>query len=103
MIKVTVLYPNTPGHQFDATYYFEKHIPLVQAKLGAALKRVEVDQGVAGGTPGASASYLYMFHMNFDSVDAFQAAFGPHADAIFGDVPKYTNLQPVIQISEVKR
>lgn len=43
-----------------------------------------------------------MFLMNFDSVEAFQAAFAPHADAIFADVPKYTDIQPVIQISDVK-
>jgi uncharacterized protein (TIGR02118 family) len=41
-------------------------------------------------------------HLAFDSVDAFQAAFGPHAAAIMGDIPNYTNVQPVVQISEVK-
>jgi len=35
-------------------------------------------------------------------VDAFQKAFGPHADAIMGDIPNYTDIQPVIQLNEVK-
>jgi uncharacterized protein (TIGR02118 family) len=34
-------------------------------------------------------------------VEAFQSAFGPHAEAILADVPNYTNTTPVIQISEV--
>ena len=43
-----------------------------------------------------------MGHLYFDSVEAFQAAFGPHAETILADIPNYTNIQPVIQVSEVK-
>ena len=38
----------------------------------------------------------------FDSVDAFQQSFGPHAEEILGDLPNFTNVQPTIQISEIK-
>jgi len=37
-----------------------------------------------------------------DSVEAFQAASSLHMEAIMADVPNYTNLQPIIQIGEVK-
>jgi uncharacterized protein (TIGR02118 family) len=43
-----------------------------------------------------------MAHLAFDSVDAFQAAFGPHAEAIMDDIPNYSNVQ-FVQISEVKK
>jgi uncharacterized protein (TIGR02118 family) len=43
-----------------------------------------------------------MGHLLFDSVEAFQAAFGPNAQAISADIPNYTDIRPVIQISEVK-
>ena len=33
---------------------------------------------------------------------AFQTAFGPHAGALMEDIPNYTDIQPTIQISEVK-
>ena len=36
-----------------------------------------------------------------DSVDSFQAGFGPHAKEILADIPNYTDLSPVLQISEV--
>jgi hypothetical protein len=36
------------------------------------------------------------------SVEAFQTAFTQHAQEIMADVPNYTNLQPIIQVSEVK-
>jgi hypothetical protein len=40
--------------------------------------------------------------MLLDSVEAFQNAFIPHAAEIQGDIPRYTNVAPSIQISEVK-
>ena len=102
MIKLSVFYPNEEGKKFDMTYYFNKHIPLVQRKLGGALKSAAVEQGLSGATPGSRATYLLMAHMYFDSVEVFQTAFGPHAQTIMGDIPNFTNIQPVIQISEVK-
>jgi uncharacterized protein (TIGR02118 family) len=42
-----------------------------------------------------------MCHIHCDSVEAFNAAFGPHAKEILADVPNYTDLQPVMQISDV--
>jgi hypothetical protein len=35
VIKVSVLYPNTAGCKFDMGYYLDKHMPMVQQKLGA--------------------------------------------------------------------
>jgi len=43
-----------------------------------------------------------MAHLLFDSVQAFQGAFGPHADSIMADILNYTDIQPILQISEVK-
>jgi len=102
MIKVSVLYPNEEGKKFDAGYYFNKHIPMLRNKLGAACKGLAVEQGLAGAVPGSRPTYIVMFHLYFDSVEAFQTAFSPHAQAIMGDIPNYTNIQPTIQISEVK-
>jgi uncharacterized protein (TIGR02118 family) len=83
-------------------YYCTKHMPMVQQKLGAACKRVEIDQGLGGPTPGSPPTYSALCHLYFDSVPAFQAAFGPHTDEIMGDIPNYTNVQPIVQVSELK-
>jgi uncharacterized protein (TIGR02118 family) len=103
MIKVTVMYPNNEGSTFDMTYYCETHIPMVRQKLGAALKGVAVEQGISGEEPGSRAPYLALGHLLFESVEAFQTAFGPHAEEFERDIPNYTNTQPTIQISEVKK
>ena len=52
MIKVGVFYPNNAGSKFDMKYYLEKHIPMVQQKVGSALKHVTVEQGVGGRHAG---------------------------------------------------
>ena len=56
MIIVSVLYPNGPKARFDIDYYTRKHMPMVQERLGTPLRRVVVEQGIAGGAPGAARS-----------------------------------------------
>jgi uncharacterized protein (TIGR02118 family) len=102
MIKVSVFYPSAKGKRFDMEYYCAKHMPLVQQKLGAACKSIAVEQGLSGIAPGSEPTYIAVGHMYFDSVEEFQAAFGPHAEALMRDIPNYTNIEPVIEISEVK-
>ena len=101
MIKVSVMYPHTPGSRFDHAYYRDKHMPLVAARMGAACKRYTVDKGMAGGAPGSAPTYVAMCHIFCDSVESFQASFGPHTKEIMADIANYTDLKPVIQISDV--
>ncbi len=101
MIKVSVMYPNTPGARFDHDYYRDTHMPLVKAKMGDSCHHYTIDKGLAGGAPGSPAVYVGMCHIYSESLAAFQAGFGPNAAAILGDIPNYTDLQPVMQISEV--
>jgi uncharacterized protein (TIGR02118 family) len=102
MITVSVFYPHKKGSKFDMDYYINSHIPMVGEKLGAALKGVSMEQGMGGPEPGSRPIYKVMIHLLFDSVEAFQGAFGPNAGAIMADIPNYTDIEPVIQISEVK-
>jgi uncharacterized protein (TIGR02118 family) len=102
MIRVNVLYPNKSDATFDMAYYLGKHMPMVREKLGAALKGETIDQGLSGGQPGTPAPYRVILALQFDSVDAFERAFVPVAAEIQGDIPRYTNIEPTIQISEVK-
>ncbi len=102
MIRVSVLYPMGEGKKFDATYYLQKHMPLVRERLGkAGLVRAEVDKGIAGGAPGAPAPYVYIAHLYFNSIADFQKAMAVHGKEIMGDVPNYTNIPLQVQISEI--
>jgi uncharacterized protein (TIGR02118 family) len=101
MIKVSVMYPNTPNARFDHDYYRDTHMPMVKAKMGDSCKSYTVDKGIAGGAPDTPPTYVGMCHIFCDSVEAFQAGFGPHAPEILADIKNYTDLTPIIQISEV--
>jgi uncharacterized protein (TIGR02118 family) len=101
VIKVSVMYPYSAGVRFDHTYYRDKHMPMVKSRMGDLLKTYAVDKGIAGGAPGTDPVYIAMAHLFCDSVEAFQAGFGPHLAEIMGDIPNYTDVTPVIQISEV--
>ena len=100
-IKVSVMYPDGPGKTFDMDYYTSKHFPMVKSLMGDAILSTEIDKGIAGGAPGTSATYQAVGYMYFESMESFQKAMAPNGAQIMGDVPNYTNIEPVIQISEV--
>jgi uncharacterized protein (TIGR02118 family) len=66
-------------------------MPLVKARMGEACKYYAVDKGLAGGVPGAPVTYVGTCHIFYDSIEAFQAGFGPHAQKIMADIPNYTD------------
>lgn len=101
MIKVTVMYPNAPDARFDMKYYVTHHLPMVRDRCAPACRSIAAESGVAGGNPGSPAPFIAVGHLTFDSLAAFQSAFGPHAAEIMADIPNYTNTKPTIQISEV--
>lgn len=102
MIKVSVIYPNQPGTKFDVEYYVGRHIPMVGSLLGpAGLRKAEVERGIGSGAPGEPAPFHAAAHLYFDSVEDFNRAFGPNAERILGDIPNYTDVNPLVQISEL--
>lgn len=101
MIKISVMYPHSPTVRFDHEYYRDRHMPMVKQLMGDLLRRYTIDKGLAGGAPGAPPVYVAVGHLYCESVDAFQAGFGPHSKEILADIPNYTDASPVIHISEV--
>jgi len=101
MIKVSVMYQNGPGVRFDHEYYREKHLPLIKRRMGAALKYYTIDRGLSGRTAQAPAMFVGMSHLLCDSLETYHSAHDPHAAEISGDIRNFTDVTPVIQISEV--
>jgi uncharacterized protein (TIGR02118 family) len=102
MIKVTVFYANGEDKYFDSAYYCEKHMTMVQGRCGSALKGIAVEYGMSGMAPGSPALFLAMGHLYFETMEAFQSSCLPHLNEFVADVPNYTNIEPSLQISEVK-
>jgi uncharacterized protein (TIGR02118 family) len=102
MIKVSVLYPNTPGSHFDMGYYINTHMPLAMRLLAKGLRKTEVDAGVQGARRGEPPAFFGGCQFYFDSIDAFVDAWTPAAAEITADIPRYTDVAPIIQFNEVK-
>lgn len=102
MIRVTVLYPQKPDAKFDHAYYSGKHLTLVRDRLTPmGLVNLSAEKGVGTMAPGAPAPFFAAGAMTFKSLEAFQQAFGKHGQELLGDIPKFTNVEPTVQISEV--
>ena len=103
MVTVSILYPRKNGSRFDMEYYLNRHMPLSIDLLSAhpGFNGVWVERGVAGATPGAEAPYVVLCHFRFDAVESFLAAFTPHRATLQGDIATYTDIEPVIQFSDV--
>ena len=69
MVRISVLYATSEGKKFDHDYYVKTHMKLVRDRLNSfGLVRTEVDKGLAGGAPGASAPYVAIGHVYFLSL-----------------------------------
>lgn len=101
MIRLNILYPNTPGSRFDLDYYLGTHMPMSKRLLGEACKDITLERGIAGAEPGAQPAYVMSCHMLFDSIDDFMAIWAQVGEQLGGDIPNYTDVQPLIQFSEV--
>ena len=101
MIKVSVMYPHSPGVRFDHDYYRDKHLPLIKSRMGAALKYYTIDKELSAAAADVPPAYVAMCHLLCDSVEAYQSSYGPHAQEIRGDIRNFTDQTPVRQVSEV--
>ena len=93
MIRFSVLYPSGEGASFDHDYYRDHHVPLAKKTWGVDV--AEIDRGVNG-------PYVAAVHFQFASQEALAEALGSEGTAaVQGDVANYTNIEPVIQVSEI--
>ena len=93
MIKLSVMYPTTDGASFDHDYYRDHHVPLCLELWG--LDSAEIERGVDG-------PYVAAVHFRFDSVEAMSEVIShPRTAEIMSDLPNYTTITPVRQLSEI--
>jgi uncharacterized protein (TIGR02118 family) len=103
LIKVSIMYPFAEGKTFNMEYYETKHMPMVAAFLGANLVKYTIEKGLASGIPNQPLPYMAIGTFYVKRLDDYQAAIAPNRDAIRADFANYTNIAPVILVSEVVR
>jgi uncharacterized protein (TIGR02118 family) len=73
---------------------------MVTRFLGANTVRAEIRKGVAS-PDGSPASFVCLGSIWINSVEGFQSTLAQHGKEIMGDIPNYTNIQPILQLDEV--
>ena len=93
MIRLSVLYPGGEEAKFDHDYYRNRHVPMCCSAWNVG---AEIDKGING--PNVAAVHFF-----FESMDQHQARrwVAAGTGAIMADVANYTDIAPVMQISEV--
>ena len=92
MATLIVSYPVKDGSTFDAAYYRSTHIPLAEQHWAPhGLTGSEI-LDAAEGQPWAGAVLLRFRDQS--AIDAALASAG--TPAVIGDIPNFTNIEPVI-------
>lgn len=102
MYKVAILYPNGEDKTFNMDYYESRHMPMVAGFLGKNLKFYEIDKGISGRTPDDKVPFIAIGYFYISDIAAYNTAIAQNRDAIVKDFKNYTNIQPIIQISEIR-
>ncbi len=101
LIKISVMYPYAEGKTFNMEYYETKHMPMVAGYLGANLVKYTIEKGLASGIPNQPLPFMAIGTFYVKSLSDYQAAIAPNRDAIRADFANYTNVAPIILVSEV--
>jgi uncharacterized protein (TIGR02118 family) len=76
---------------------------MVAGFLGSNLVKYTIEKGIASGIPNQPLPFIAIGIFYVKNLNDYQAAIAPKRDAIRADFPNYTNIAPVILVSEVIR
>ncbi|WP_181869958.1 EthD family reductase [Halomonas sp. DQ26W] len=97
MIEVLVMYANRDGMHFDDAYYLKEHAELIKELLQSyGLNYMRFARGSDSMSPYHAVTYL-----GIDSLDSFKAAIDAIGNRLFEDIPRFTDVEPLIQVSQV--
>ncbi|WP_353722294.1 EthD family reductase [Dyadobacter sp. 676] len=103
LIKISVMYPYAEGKTFNMEYYETKHMPMVAGYLGSNLVKYTIEKGLSSGIPNQPLPYMAIGTFYVKNLSEYQKALAPNRDAIRADFANYTDVVPVILVSEVVR
>jgi uncharacterized protein (TIGR02118 family) len=101
LIKVCIMYPYAEGKTFNMEYYETKHMPMVAGYLGSNLVKYTIEKGLSSGMPNQPLPFIAIGTFYVKSLSEYQAAVSPNRETIRADFKNYTDVIPVILVSEV--
>lgn len=83
------------------TIILKKHYPLLKKYFGDSMKALALDKGESSGIANTPVPYVAIAYLYFESTADFQDVMKRNGADIMADIPKYTNITPLVQISKV--
>lgn len=101
MFIVSAIYGNSPGSRFDEKYYLFRHRPMVEELLQPfGLKGLRILKGAASLNE-QDLPFRIIAEMHFETREGFEQGMAQHGETVLGDAPNYTDIEPILQVSEV--
>jgi uncharacterized protein (TIGR02118 family) len=102
VFRITAVYPHTHGSRFDADYYCGRHAAFAREMLTpAGLRDLRITIGTAA-LDGGPPPFWSVSELVFEDRAAFDAAMAQHGAALFADLPNYTDVAPLMQVSDLR-
>ena len=99
---ITVVFPTHADSNYNIDYYVSHHMPLIERhwkKFG--LKSWSVTK-FAPGLDGNPPLYAFGSVVSWENEEGMKEAFGsPEAAEIMGDVPNFSNVQPIFLLGQI--
>ncbi len=101
MVKVSVFYKNTAGAKFNADYFLNVHMPLAVRLLAAGIRSATAEIGVRGTGEGDAPAFAAIASFTSESAEQFMNVFMEAGGRLQADIPNYTDIDPMIQVSNL--
>ena len=102
MINLTVLHPYVENKKFDMDYYLNVHIPHIKAIGGKKIKNIYIEKGLSGLKPNSPPSFKVIIHLSFESKEDCEELLAKVGKLPTDDTANFTEVTPILQISEIK-
>jgi uncharacterized protein (TIGR02118 family) len=101
-VTFMAMYPNTPNTEFDFEYYTKQHIPMAKKLWANKLLNVQVVKNARlSESHNKKSDYLVIATFEVTNMEDLHNLIKNHSEQLSNDFPNYTNVKPIIQISEV--
>lgn len=98
-IEITVLYP--ADADFNMDYYLSSHMPMVFDKFGPHGMTGYRVLKLTGTASGDAAPYSVQATLMFRNQEGFQSALQAEAGPVLGDIPNFSDKEPVLIVGDV--
>lgn len=101
MVKLTVMYPHREDARFDMKYYVNHHIMIHREDKNVL--GIVIEQGENAFRGGDTPAMACVAHFFYESIGKLNESRTPEkSDRQMKDLPNFTDIVPMDQISEVE-